>query len=37
MRTGMYTYIFIYSIENENILEKQKIKGEEKNYDGTVP
>ncbi len=32
MRTGVY----IYLIENENILEKQKIRGEERNYDVTV-
>ncbi len=29
--------IYICLIENENILEKQKIRGEERNYDVTVP
>jgi hypothetical protein len=33
MRTGIY----ICPIENENILEKQKIRGDERNYDVTVP
>ena len=31
------TGIYMYSIENENILEKQKIRGEEGNYDVIVP
>ena len=29
--------IYIYRIVNENILEKQKIRGKEKNYDVIVP
>ncbi len=33
MRTGVY----IYLIENENILEKQKIREEGRNYNVTVP
>jgi hypothetical protein len=33
MRTGVY----IYPIEHENILEKQKIEGEERNDDVTLP
>ncbi len=33
----MRTAVYIYLIENENILEKQKIRGEERNYDVTVP
>ncbi len=28
---------YIYLIKNENVLENQKINGEEKNYDVTVP
>ena len=31
------TRIYIYRIVNENILEKQKIRGKEKNYDVIVP
>ena len=30
-------YIHVYRIVNENILEKQKIGGKEKNYDVIVP
>ena len=33
----MRTRVYIYRIENENILEKQKIRGEERNYDVIVP
>ena len=36
-RTRIYIYIYIYRIVNENILEKQKIRGKEKNYDVIVP
>ena len=31
------TRIYIYRIVNENILEKQKIRGKDKNYDDIVP
>ena len=31
------TRIYIYRIVNENILEKQKIRGKEKNYDVILP
>ena len=31
------TRIYIYRIVNENVLEKQKIRGKEKNYDVIVP
>ena len=34
MRTVVY--ICIYEIEKENILEKQKVRGEKRNYDITV-
>ena len=30
-------YIYLYRIVNENMLEKQKIRGKEKNYDVIVP